>query len=466
MPVAIALAVAVSFAISSPATAAPVHATTAAADTSVKPLAGEWWFTNWHILTRVWPLTQGAGVTVALLDSGVQADVPDLSGAVVPGGDATSAHTDGERDFSGHGTQMAVLIAGQGHSPGGIVGIAPEAKIMPVVVTTSAAARTAAPGNVAAAIRYAANHGAQVIDISQVYPSLSASGCDAAEQAAVSYALSRDIVVISAEGSRNLIGGGPSEPGSCAGVLSVGAIQRNQWLWAGDVPEPYLTVVAPGAGLISSSSNGEIVPENGTRSASALVAGTAALIRSRYPSMPWYQVVQRIIGTALPAGGKVPSDWFGFGIVRLSEAVNAAAFPVPASTPNPVYASYRAWLASPQGRALTRVTVSQRATPVPAGDHVSAVLLIATIAGSALALAAVAIVLVADANRRPKHRRRRGPDVFKAVEPRLPEPLHLPRMLFGEGPPPELVRTYRIPPYTPEAFAVDSEFFFPSDLGP
>jgi len=463
---AVALAVGLSCATSLPAAAAPVHGTSAG-DAVLRPRPGEWWFTSWQLLTQVWPLTQGAGVTVAVLDSGVQADVPSLRGAVVPGGDVTGSHTDGERDFNtvgdGHGTQMAVLIAGQGHGTG-MVGIAPEAKIMPVVVTTSAADRTAPPGNVAAGIMYAASHGAQVIDISQVYPSGSASGCDAEEQAAVGYALSRDIVVVAAEGSSNLIGGSPSEPASCAGVLSVGAIQRDQWLWAGDVPEPYLTVVAPGAGLISSGSDGKIVTENGTRSASALVAGVAALIRSRHPSMPWYQVVQRIIGTARPDSATVPSESSGFGIVRPGEAVNLAAFPVPASTPDPVYARYLAWLASPQGQADSRVTVSQRATPLPPGDHLPTTVMIATIAGSLLVLAVMIAVLVADANRRPKHRRQ--PAAFMAPEPRLPEPPPVPRVLFGEDPLPEQAMPYRIPPYTPapEPFATDSEFFFPTDL--
>jgi subtilisin family serine protease len=474
MLVALALAVVATVAISPPALAAPVHETSSAGGTGLKPRSGEWWFTTWQILTKVWPLTQGAGVTVAVLDSGVQANVPQLSGVVVPGGDVTGSHTDGERDFNsigdGHGTQMAVLIAGQGHGTG-MVGIAPEAKIMPVVVNNSAADVTASPGNVAAGIMYAANHGAKVIDISQVYPSPSASGCDAEEQAAVSYALSRNIVIVSAEGGRNLIGDSPSEPASCFGVLSVGAIQHNRSLWSGDVREPYLTVVAPGAGLISSGRDGNIVTENGTRSAAALVAGTVALIRSRYPSMPWYQVVQRIIGTALPEDGKVPNESFGFGIERLSEVVNAAAFPVPASTPNPVYASYLAWLASPQGRALSRVAVSQRATPVAPGDHMPARWLIATIAGSVFVLAAAIALLVFDVNRRPRHRRPR-PEEFGAPPPWLPEPSPMPRVLFEDDPLPEQPKPYRIPPYTPpntpayEPPATDSEFFFPSDLNP
>jgi subtilisin family serine protease len=218
------------------------------------PRTGEWWFTSWKILPRVWPLTEGAGVTVAVLDTGVQASVPDLSGVVLPGGDVTGHHTDGEKDFNtdgdGHGTMMAVLIAGQGRGTG-VLGVAPKAKILPVVVNAGASDVTSDPSAMAAGIIYAANHGAQVIDVSQEYPSATASGCDPAEQAAVAYALARNIVVVVAGGDANLIGAGPAEPASCAGVLAVGAVEPNRALWPRDTRQPYLAVVNPGADLIT-----------------------------------------------------------------------------------------------------------------------------------------------------------------------------------------------------------------------
>jgi subtilisin family serine protease len=403
------LTVLVSLAVSVPAAA--VSASTRVGQlahqggTTLRPRAGEWWFTTWKILPRVWPLTQGAGVTVAVLDSGVQASVPDLRGVVVPGGDVTGHHTNGETDFMtqyGHGTAMSVLIAGQGLGTG-MVGVAPKAKILPVTVTASANDLTAAPGVVAAGIRYAAARGAKVIDVSQVYPSASAAGCDPALQAAVGYALARNIVVVAAEGSGNIIGDRPSEPASCAGVLAVGAVQHNRSLWSGDVPEPYLTVVAAGAGLISSGRDGQLVTDlSGARSAAALVSGVAALIRSRYPSMPWYQVIKRMIGTALPEGGRVPNESWGFGIVRMSEVVNAAAFPVPVSTPNPVYARYLAWLATPQGRSVSRQIAAAAAPDRASRARTSAStsrVPTGAILGLILALAVAAILGVAFSRR-------------------------------------------------------------------
>ncbi len=437
--------------------------------TEPRPRAGEWWLTTWKMVPVVWPLTEGAGVTVAVVDTGVQASVPDLRGAVLPGGDVTGHHTDGETDFNtdgdGHGTMMSVLIAGRGYGTG-MIGMAPEAKILPVVVHATAADGTADPAMVAAGIVYAANHGARVIDVSQEHPAASASGCDAAEQAAVAYALARDIVVIAAAGDTDLTGAGPAEPASCAGVVAVGAVGPNRVLWPGNTSQPYITVVNPGAGLITSGRDGRLVSGvSGTRAASALAAGAVAVIRSRYPAMPWYQVIQRLTGTALPEGGHVPSDSFGYGILRLSHAVNAAAYPLPASAPNPVYARYRAWLATPPGRAVSRqlsrpVSRPAAAAPAAGGGGSAVPVLIAVLAplaaAGAVALALALRMRAGPISRKPRHGRPRerpsgtasGGPAGEAAE-YFPDP-GLPYddsqggyLLLGESP------AYRIPPYSP-----------------
>jgi len=405
----------------------------------------------------VWPLTEGAGVTVAVVDTGVQASVPDLRGAVVPGGDVTGRHTNGETDFNGHGTMMSVLIAGQGAGTG-MVGMAPKAKILPVVVNAGAVDVTSDAGAMAAGIIYAVNHGAQVIDVSQEHPSASASGCDTAEQSAVAYALARNVVVVAAAGDTNLVGAGPAEPASCVGVLAVGSVQQNRAPWPKDARQPYLTVVNPGANLISSGRDGQLVTGvSGTRAASALAAGAVALIRSRYPALPWYRVIQRVTGTALQDGGTVPNDSFGYGIFRLSHAIDAAAYPVPASAPNPVYARYQAWLASPQGRLISRQLAASSSTTgkghgSPAPALIAVMALLAVVSAAAFA-ARMRHRPVPRGRARPGPRRQRSAatvrDLLPGQEERLPYPDLTDNdpsagyLILGEHTP------YRIPPYIP-----------------
>jgi subtilisin family serine protease len=440
-----------------------VAAAPVSAGTEPQPRAGEWWLTTWKMLTHVWPLTEGAGVTVAVLDTGVQAGVPDLRGAVLPGGDVTGRHTNGETDLNtngnGHGTMMAVLIAGQGLGTG-MIGMAPKARILPVVIN-AATADTSDPGAIAAGIIFAVNHGARVIDVSQEHPAAAASGCAAAEQSAVAYALARNVVVVAAAGDTNLIGAAPAEPASCIGVLAVGSVQPNRVPWPEDARQPYLTVVNPGADLITSGRDGQLITGvSGTRAASALAAGAVALIRSRYPAMPWYQVIQRVTGTALPDGGQVPNDSFGYGIFRLSHAIDATAYPVSAGAPNPVYARYQAWLATPRGRVVSR----QIAAAAAAAKGKSGSTLPALIAVMAL-LAVVGAAATAEFARARRRQLSRKPGQHRPrKEPSGPT---FPGLLAGQeeyfshadaasgGAPAEYIplgadASYRIPPYIPK----------------
>lgn len=316
------------------------------------PSSAEWWLSNWQVPQNVWPLSQGAGVTVAVLDTGVQASVPDLRGVVLPGADTTGAGSNGETDFDtrqdGHGTAVAVLIAGQGYGTG-TVGIAPRAKILPVHV---AAPDAGSAETIAAGIMYAVRHGAKVINMSPGPRVPSARSCDPALQDAVAYGVEHDVVVVAASGDTSA-GPGPTEPASCAGVLAVGAVEPDGFLWPDSVQQPYVAVSAPGTFIVYVGRNGRSVTDGtGTSLASPLVAGTAALVRSRYPSMPWYQVDQRLVDTADTEGSPVPNDAYGYGIVDPAKAVDGSVYPVGAAAPNPVYARFNAWLATPAGQAF------------------------------------------------------------------------------------------------------------------
>jgi membrane-anchored mycosin MYCP len=370
----------------------------------------EWWFSSWDIQTKVWPLSRGAGVTVGVVDTGVQASLPDLRAAVIPGGDTTSSRSNGTTDENGplgHGTGLAAVIAGQGVG-GGVLGIAPAAKILPVVVGNgySELSGDMTTQTVAAGIRYAVAHGAGVINLALGMPAPSASSCDPVLQDAVAYALEHNVVVVAGAGNTNITGQAAQEPASCAGVLAVGAVGPNLQLWPDSAQQPYVTVSAPGSNIVSLGRTGGDVTGSGTSFACAFVSGAVALIRSRYPSMPWYQVVQRIINTALPAGGSVPNDSYGYGILRIPGALNTAVYKVPASAPNPVYAAYQQWLASPPGQQFTapshpRPHPSRRppaAAPASSGGSAG---LIAGVIVAAVLVAGLSVL----AARRRRHRR-------------------------------------------------------------
>ncbi|HEX3307706.1 MAG TPA: S8 family serine peptidase, partial [Streptosporangiaceae bacterium] len=286
------------------------------------PGPAEWWLADWQVQRTVWPLTEGAGVTVGEVESGVQAGLPDLRGVVLPGANLTGTGGNGDTDIQvgedGHGTAMAVVIAGQGTGTG-TVGIAPRSRILPVIVGGSgpASVRTAAAG-----IRYAVSHGAQVINLPFGIGGTSPASCDPVLQAAVAYALGHGVVLVASSGNASLYAG-PGEPASCAGVLAVGGIEPDGSLWRGSTRQPYVAVAAPADHMVYVGRDGRYTTTGeGTSFSAALTAGTAALIRSRYPGMPWYQVVQRLTGTATRVGRPVPNRGFGYGIINPARAVN------------------------------------------------------------------------------------------------------------------------------------------------
>lgn len=181
----------------------------------------------------------------------------------------------------------------------------------------------------------------------------------------MAYALAHNVVVVAASGDVNLGITTLQAPSSCPGVLTVGGIEPTGSLWKDSTQGPNVSVAAPADHIYVAGMDGRTDTGGwGTSYSAPLVAGAAALIRSRYPKMPWYQVDQRIIGTAI--GIKpVPNDGYGYGIMNVARAVNASAYPVPASSPDLPYARYLAWLKSPDGQSWAKangVTVPSSGT--------------------------------------------------------------------------------------------------------
>ncbi|WP_181799464.1 type VII secretion-associated serine protease mycosin [Kitasatospora acidiphila] len=283
----------------------------------------QWALKVYDAPNKVWPISQGDGVTVAVIDTGVNADHQDLTGQVLPGADFSGEQTDGRVDMQGHGTAMASLIASHGHGDNaGVMGLAPKAKILPIRLQLSEVGDVQASGGdrFAEALRYAVDHGAKVV-------SMSISGAmrtNPDDRAAVNYALSRDVLLVAASGN---LGSTVEYPAAFPGVMAVGAVDKTGNIWEKSDQGPELSLVAPGVGITHAGykSATDYGYSDGTSDATAYVSAIAALVRSKYPDLTAGQVIRRLITTAVaPSDGTaVPNDRYGYGIASPSKALAA-----------------------------------------------------------------------------------------------------------------------------------------------
>jgi hypothetical protein len=353
VPVASGLAAAVVIswlAAAAPALAAAGYTSTGAVQ------AQEWWLGGLHV-TQAWRTTEGAGVIVAVLGTGVAAAHPDLAGSVTTGPDFSgSGRTPGGPFWGVDGTEVAGIIAGHGHGTGredGILGIAPAAKILSIRVSLefndplnpdTAIARQL-PGAIARGIIFAVDHGARIIDLpldpgtagltGQGTPA--AAGGSQAEQAAVSYAVSRNVVLMAPAGDDAQGPGLVDHPAAYSGVIAVGAVGRNGLLAPFSSRRPYVSLTAPGVSLVAAAPPDGYARISSTSTSSGIVAGLAALILSRYPHLTAAQVTQALTGSTVAGAGaaRAGAPGAGRGIVDAGRAVDVATAIVAASQPRP-----------------------------------------------------------------------------------------------------------------------------------
>jgi len=286
---------------------------------------------QWHLrtlnVTGAWNWSMGAGVTVAVIDSGVDAKHVDLQGQVLTGLDLVDTKGDGDTDLVGHGTTVAALIAGKDDAAG-VVGIAPKAKILPIRVLDQDNRYDDAL-IVAKGVRWAVDHGARVINLS-----LGGSGSSPALAAAIDYAFAKDVVVVACTGNASASSStGVWYPAREPGVLAVAGMERSgDTLWAGSITGAQTVVTAPATKLVGARP-GSYWNVQGTSFAAPMVSATAALIRSRWPDMPAGEVVNRIIKTARDRGPEGRDDKYGFGLVDPTGALTAE---LPAVAGNPL----------------------------------------------------------------------------------------------------------------------------------
>ncbi|KAB8191670.1 S8 family serine peptidase [Nonomuraea phyllanthi] len=281
-------------------------------------------------LPQAWRYGKGEGVLVAVLDTGVNGRHPDLRGAVIQGPDLTGA---AKGLWGRHGTAMASLIAGRGHGAkrkGGVIGVAPAAKVLSIRVTLEngdplrARQRVAGRDALAKGIRYAVDHGADVISMSLGGGSGSWEG-SASEEEAVQYAIANGAVLVASSGNDGASTNRKNFPAAYPGVIAVGAVDRRFEVARFSNRHDYLSVVAPGTQIVTADARDSYVVSDGTSSAAAMVAGIAALIKSVHPDMSPYNVRMAIErGTRKrPADGYSPA--YGHGVADALLALRAAA---------------------------------------------------------------------------------------------------------------------------------------------
>ena len=316
--------------------------------------AREWWLPGLHV-TQAWRTTEGAGITVAVLGTGVAAGHPDLAGSVSTGPDFTgSGRTAGGPFWGIDGTEVAGVIAGHGHGTGreaGILGIAPAAKILSIRVSleyndplnSDAAIARRLPAAIAEGITYAVDHGARVIDLpldpgtagltGQGDPA--AAGGSQAERAAVAYALRRNVVLVAPAGDDAQGSGLVNYPAAYPGVIAVGAVARDGQLAPFSSRHSYVSLAAPGVRLMAAVPPDDYARISSTSTSGGIVAGVAALILSRYPHLTVAQVTQALTEgtTGSTTTDRAGAPGAGHGTVDAARAVEEAAAITTASQP-------------------------------------------------------------------------------------------------------------------------------------
>jgi type VII secretion-associated serine protease mycosin len=279
------------------------------------------WYLNTLKVAQAQAISTGAGITVGLVDTGVDPH-PDLKQNLLSGVDEVTGGGNGHNDKVGHGTQMAGLIAAHGRGSSGVLGIAPATKVLPIKIANSE--KNFPTTTVVKGIKYAIDHRVNVINVSAgVGPSFELLDALKAAQTA-------NIVVVAATGNEG--GTLVSYPAAADGVLAVGATGRNGKHSSFSTTGPQVQICAPGESVETTSSNDTYVRGTGTSEATAIVAGAVALVRAKFPQLSAAEVIHRITATADDNGAPGRDDDCGFGELNIVKALTADVPPLSGAT--------------------------------------------------------------------------------------------------------------------------------------
>jgi subtilisin family serine protease len=281
----------------------------------------QWWLKDYQFdQTRF----DGSGVVVAVIDTGIDDTHPDLSGRFVTGRDFSGLGSpDGTAPVgpsSYHGTMVASLIAGQGETSGGVIGVAPGVSLMSLSIGLGVSGADT-DQQIADAVIWAVDNGAKVINLSLTRNSRT---WPASWDEAFLYALENDVVVVSASGNRPDGSGSPSAPGTMPGVLSVGGLTKAKAGSERSSTEGIaIDITAPAEDLFGSFPGGEIRSWAGSSAAAPLVSGLVALMRQADPAASANDILQRLIASSDDLGEPGFDGVFGFGAINPTQALSS-----------------------------------------------------------------------------------------------------------------------------------------------
>jgi len=275
---------------------------------------------QWHLPKirgpQAWGTTTGAAsVLVAVIDSGVEAAHPDLASKLVPGWNFLNGNSN-TNDEVGHGTAVAGTLAAASDNGVGVAGVSWGSPILPLAVVGSN--ETAAYSDIAAAIQYAADHGARIINISIGGPAESM-----ALQSAADYAWAKGALIFAS--AMNAGTSAPYYPAACNHVVAVAATDATDHLASFSNHGNWITLSAPGVGILSTSIGGGYGYWDGTSFASPIAAGVAALALAVEPSLTNAELLKLLASTADDLGPPGPGREYGWGVVNAYKAVQAAS---------------------------------------------------------------------------------------------------------------------------------------------
>ncbi|WP_157963988.1 S8 family serine peptidase [Actinocorallia populi] len=295
-----------------------------------KPRGDQWWLSAMGV-QKAWEQSTGRGVTIALIDSRPNLDLPEFDGADVREGDKFNKRQNpalkGGIDKH-HGTGMLAAIAAQGGGSG-YVGVAPDVTVLAVSITALDRSELA--------IRYAIDQGADVVSMSfsSVNPVINDLRCDADLEDVIAYAAERDVVLVAAAGNNRSDSNLTFQPAMCPGVVAVGGLSRKLKPRKKALEQDYIAVAAPSEKVFGLSYSGAAaLDDGGTSTATAYTSAAVALLRAKHPGESARQIVSRLLYTAQDVHTPGRDDFTGYGLIRPDRAMTAE---VPAGFANPVY---------------------------------------------------------------------------------------------------------------------------------